>query len=407
MTRHSDYTSLDSTPYKFTVSTSLGNVTIPQLGGTLTLNGRDSKIHVTDYDVGGYNLVYSSADVYTHGASSEKRVLLLYGLAGETHEFAFPSKLGKPTVEGDDGTLRTQTVGSTVVVQWDVTETRKVLHYGSNLDVYLLWRKDACNYWVLELEAASSIGNYTSRNKETVIAKAGYLLRTASRLSTSLYLTGDLNTTSTLEIIAGHPGSNNLYFNGAKIAGVKSTNGRLSATLTYSEPTIDIPDLSSLEWKYIDSLPEIQSTYDDSAWTKADHRNTINDARDDWGTVFALKTPTSLVAGDYGYHTGSLIYRGHFTACGDESYLYLSTQGGSGFGHSVWINSTYLGSFNGAGVPSGVNQTLLIPSDSLSSGKQYVITVLIDRKWNTPLFSRFRARGFFQGKIRHDVLILA
>jgi len=42
--RHSDYTTLASTPYKFTVSTeAAGNVTIPQLGGTLTLNGRDSK----------------------------------------------------------------------------------------------------------------------------------------------------------------------------------------------------------------------------------------------------------------------------------------------------------------------------------------------------------------------------
>lgn len=384
MTRHSDYTSLDSTSYSFSVPTSLGNVSIPQLGGTLTLNGRDSKIHVTDYDVGGYNLVYSSADIYTHGASSEKRVLLLYGLAGETHEFAFPSQLGKPTVEGDDSTVKIQTIGSAVAVQWDVTETRKVLHYGSNLDVYLLWRNDAFNYWVLELEAASPVGNYTSQTKDTVIAKAGYLLRAASKSGTSLYLTGDLNATCTLEIIAGLPGSNNIYFNGAKVAGVESANGRLSATLTYSAPTLDIPDLSSLEWKYIDSLPEAQSTYDDSAWTKANHRNTTNDARDNWGTVFTLKTPTSLVAGDYGYHTGSLIYRGHFTANGNESTLYLSTQGGSGFGHSVWINTTYLGSFDGAGVPSGVNQTLSIPSNSLSRGRNYVITVLIDRKWILP-----------------------
>lgn len=384
MTRHSDYTSLESTPYSFTVPTSQGNVTIPQLGGNLILNGRDSKIHVTDYDVGGYNVVYSSADIYTHGKSSEKQVLLLYGLIGETHEFAFLSKLGKPTVEGDDSTVRIQTVGSTVVVQWEVTEERKVLHYGSNLDVYLLWRNDAFNYWVLELEAASPVGNYTSQTKDTVIAKSGYLLRTASQSGTSLYLTGDLNTTSTLEIIAGLPGSNIVYFNGAKVSNVKSANGRLSATLGYSAPAIDIPDLASLSWKYIDSLPEIQPTYDDSAWTEASHPNTTNNARDNWGTVFALKTPTSLLSGDYGYHTGSLIYRGHFAAHGNETSLYLSTQGGSGFGHSVWINSTYLGSFDGAGVPGGVNQSLSIPSNLLSRGKNYVISVLIDRELPPP-----------------------
>lgn len=378
VTRHSDYTSIDATPYTLTVPTSAGNVTIPQLGGTLTLNGRDSKVQVTDYNVGGHNLLYSSADIYTHGATGEKKVLLLYGLAGETHEFAFPSTLGKPTIEGDSSTVKVETVGSTVAVQWDVTEERKVLHYGSNLDVYLLWRNSAFNYWVLELEAASPTSNYTSEGKETVIANAGYLLRAAEKVGTALYLTGDLNATTTLEVIAGLPGSNNIYFNGAKVSGVKSANGRLTATLNYSPPSIDVPDLSSLEWKYIDSLPEIQDSYDDSAWTVADHTNTTNDARDVWGTIFELSTPTSLIAGDYGYHTGSLIYRGHFLANGNESTLYLETQGGSGFGHSVWINSTYLGSFNGAGVPSGTNQTFTIPAGTLRKGQEYTITLLID-----------------------------
>lgn len=376
--RHSDYTSRDSTDYTFTVPTSVGSVTIPQLGGTLTLNGRDSKFHVTDYDVGGHNLIYSSAEIYTHGATGGKRVLILYAAAGETHEFAFPAELGKPTIEGDSSTVKIETVGSANAVQWEVTQERKVLHYGSHLDVYLLWRNEAFNYWVLELEAASPVSNHTALNKETVIAKAGYLLRTATKEGTSLYLTGDLNATSTLEIIAGLPGSNNLYFNGARVPDVKSANGRLSATLTYSPPSLNVPDLSALEWKYIDSLPEIQASYDDSLWTKADKVDTSNTARDDQGNVLTLKTPTSLISGDYGYHTGSLIYRGHFTASGNESSLYLTTQGGSGFGHSVWVNSTYLGSFNGAGTPGGYNQTLSLLPASLARGGEYVITVLID-----------------------------
>lgn len=382
VTRHSDYTSLDVTPYTLTVPTaSDGNVTIPQLGGTLTLQGRDSKVQVTDYDVGGYNLVYSSADVYTHGASGERRVLLLYGLAGETHELAFPADLGEPTVEGDDGgTVKIETVGSTVVVQWDVTEERKVLHYGSNLDVYLLWRNDAFNYWVLELEAAAPTGNYTSQSKkDAVIARAGYLLRTATKVDTALHLTGDLNATTTLEVIAGPPNSSDIYFNGAKVSGVTSAHGRLTATLAYSPPTIDLPDLSALAWKYIDSLPEVRADYDDAAWTAADRANTTNNFRDAWGTVFALRTPTSLLAGDYGYHTGSLLYRGRFVAAGNESALHLETQGGSGFGHSVWLNGTHLGSFGGAGTPGGVNQTFpLGAGGALVRGEHYVLTVVID-----------------------------
>lgn len=48
--RHSDFRSQESTPYKFTVPTKAeGNVTIPQLGGTLTLNGRDSKTIVSAF----------------------------------------------------------------------------------------------------------------------------------------------------------------------------------------------------------------------------------------------------------------------------------------------------------------------------------------------------------------------
>jgi hypothetical protein len=376
--RHSDYTSRASTDYTFTVPTTIGNVTIPQLGGTLTLNGRDSKFHVTDYDVGGHNLIYSSAEIYTHGDTGGKRVLILYGAAGETHEFALPAKLGKPTIEGDSSTVKVETVGPANAVQWEVTQERKVLHYGSNLDVYLLWRNEAFNYWVLELEAASPVGNYTAQNKESVIANGGYLLRTATRSGTALYLTGDLNATTPLEIIAGLPGSNNIYFNGAKVPGVKSASGRLSATLTYSPPSIKIPSLSALEWKYIDSLPEIQASYDDSLWTKADKVNTSNTFRGESGNVLTLKTPTSLISGDYGYHTGSLIYRGHFTARGNESSLDLTVSGGPGFGHSVWVNSTYLGSFNGAGTPNDYNQTLSLPSASLVRGGKYVITILID-----------------------------
>ncbi|KAI0971732.1 glycoside hydrolase family 35 protein [Xylaria arbuscula] len=375
--RHSPYESLESTPYTFSVSTSAGNVTIPQLGGTLTLNGRDSKIHVTDYDVGGINLVYSSADIYTYGKTDEKRVLLVYGLDGETHELAFPSKLGKPIVEG--GAAKIQTKGETVVVQWQVTQTKKILHYGSNLDVYLLWRNDAFKYWKLELESPAPIGNYSSSSKDTVIAKAGYLLRTATKSGTSLHLTGDLNATADLEIIAGLPGSNNVYFNGEKVPGIKSVNGRLTGELVYAPPNIKLPDLAALEWKAIDSLPEIKPSYDDSAWIVANHTMTNNTSYDETYFIeFSLKTPTSLIAGDYGFGAGSLVYRGSFAAFGNETSLYLSTTGGGGFGHSAWLNETFLGSWTGSQA-SSYNQTLKLSRTlKLARGETYVITVLID-----------------------------
>lgn len=47
------------------INTSVGHLLVPQIGGNLTLNGRDSKIHVTDYDVGIHKLIYSSAEIFT------------------------------------------------------------------------------------------------------------------------------------------------------------------------------------------------------------------------------------------------------------------------------------------------------------------------------------------------------
>lgn len=322
-------------------------------------------------------MIYSSAEIYTHTASSGKRVLLLYGLAGETHELAFSSTLGKPTVEG--GSVKTRKKKSTYVVQWEVTEKRKVLHYGNKLDVYLLWRNEAFNYWALQLESPAPIGNYTSQNKEIVIAKAGYLLRTAVKSGNSLRLTGDLNSTVNLEILTSTRGVRNVYFNDKRLHLTRSKHGRLSATLEYTRPSLSLPDLSTLPWKQIDSLPEIHPSYSDSAWRSASNLQTNNTMRDETGNVFQLKTPTSLIASDYGFHTGSLIYRGHFTATGNESTLYLSTAGGLSFGHSVWLNSTHIGSWAGNSTARSYNQTLSLPSNlTLTPSHPNVLTVVID-----------------------------
>lgn len=64
--RHANYSSLVSITYRLTVPTSQGVINIPQLSSSLTINGRDSKIHVTDYDLGGsIRLLYSTADIFT------------------------------------------------------------------------------------------------------------------------------------------------------------------------------------------------------------------------------------------------------------------------------------------------------------------------------------------------------
>lgn len=212
--------------------------------------------------------------------------------------------------------------------------------------------------------STSSIGNTAS-----VIVEAGYLVRSVSINNKALHINGDLNATVPIKVLGAPAGLNSLHFNSAKLDyKVDSVTGEWSSTLQYNEPKIDLPDLSSLSWKYLDNLPEIQSTYDDSAWTKADHTTSTN--------PFKLQTPTSLFSSDYGYHTGVLIYRGHFTATGSESTFVIRTQGGSAFGSSVWLNSTYLGSWAGIDRADSNNSTYTLPN--LTAGKTYIFTVVID-----------------------------
>ncbi|KAF8449791.1 hypothetical protein BGX38DRAFT_1092416, partial [Terfezia claveryi] len=81
--------------------------------------------------------------------------------------------------------------------------------------------------------------------------------------------------------------------------------------LPFEAPKFALPNLSELSWRYADSLTEIRDNYDDRAWTVADKTKTLN-ARQQ-------TTPTILYAGEYGYHTGSPLWRGHFVAGKSEN----------------------------------------------------------------------------------------
>lgn len=366
--RHGNFTSLESTSYTLSVSTSIGNVTIPQLGGSLTLNGRDSKIHVTDYDIAGINMIYSSAEVFTWAKGvGSSRVLILYGGEGETHEAAFPSSTGKPQlIEGFGVSIMQKE--SSWVLHWQVNTSRKVVKL-DDLYVYLVWRNEAYNYWVLELPAADPIGNFTSSCKERVIVNAGYLIRSAKILDNNLALTGDVNVTTKLEVLSAPVAVSSLTFNDLPLSTSKTQVGNLAATVQYRQPNIQIPNLSQLQWKFVDSLPEIQSSFNDATYKALTHTSSNNPRN--------LSTPKSLYAMDYGYHAGSFIYRGHFTANSLETTASLNVSGGVGFGHSIWLNQTFLGSWPGAvGIQTCIHN-LTFPS-KLETGKPYVLTVLID-----------------------------
>lgn len=55
--------------------------------------------------------------------------------------------------------------------------------------------------WSLELSAPAPVGNYSLPAKSSVIVNAGYLLRTADIPGDTLYLTGDMKATTSVELI--------------------------------------------------------------------------------------------------------------------------------------------------------------------------------------------------------------
>ncbi|CAG7957526.1 unnamed protein product [Penicillium olsonii] len=368
--RHNDYSSQASVDYKLKVPTSAGQLTIPQLSGSLTLSGRDSKVHVVDYDVAGTKILYSSAEVFTWTKSGKSKILVLYGGPGEHHELAVSSKSKASVIEGSESSITTKQVGKAVVIGWDVSTTRRIVQVG-DLKILLLDRNSAYNYWVPQLPSKGKSPGYSSQKTaaSALIVKAGYLVRTAYVEGSDLHLTADFNATTPIEVIGAPSNAKNLVINGEKAQVKVDKNGIWSSSVKYTAPKVKLPTLKSLKWKSIDTLPEIQNSYDDSAWVSADHTTTPN-------TANALKTPTSLFASDYGFHTGYLLFRGHFTATGEEKSLFLRTQGGTAFGSSVWLNETYVGSWGGISINADNNATYTLPS--LTKGKAYVFTVVVD-----------------------------
>jgi len=111
----------------------------------LTLSARDSKWHVTDYDLGGTNLLYSTAEIFTWKKFDNKTVLVVYGGPGEVHELAATSTSPPIVVEGFNVT--TQNTNGTSMLNWQTSSTRRVVQIG-NLFIYILDRNSAYNYWV-------------------------------------------------------------------------------------------------------------------------------------------------------------------------------------------------------------------------------------------------------------------
>ncbi|EEY23389.1 beta-galactosidase [Verticillium alfalfae VaMs.102] len=362
ISRHTQYDTVDRVPYKLKIETTgHGGLVIPQLGDSLYLTRRDSKIHVSDYSVGEHTLVYSSAEVFTWKKYDDKTVLVLYGGPDEHHEIAIEGAGSADSEVLEGSGVKIEDRDGYTIVAWDVTTHRKLVRVHQDLYIYLVVRNEAYNFWV---PPTGSGGDYGTSD---VILKAGYLVRTANVDASTLALVGDVNGTTPIEIVGGAPADlKTLTWNGRELSFEQSSHGVITAMVDFSPPEIKLPCFSQLKWKTIDSLPEIQSSYDDSLWTGADLTTSPNDK-------FPIKTPVSLYAGDYGFHTGSVIYRGYFSATTAESTLNITLQGGHAF-RRFHLGSTTSTSAPWPGSPSAQSGTLTRALPSLKPDTSHVLT---------------------------------
>ena len=82
-----------------------------------------------------------------------------------------------------------------------------------------------------------------------------------------------------------------------------------------------------------------------------------------------------LIAGDYGFHTGNLLWRAHFTASGGETAFSANVTGGTAFGFSAWLDSNFIGSWEGDSLNWIYEKELKFPA-ALAKGSKHVITIL-------------------------------
>lgn len=320
--------------------------------------------------VSAINLLYSTAEVLTWKSYDSKTVLVLYGGDGENHEAAFSMLEGFGDRIQTNSRIEAQIINGTLILNWSVSPTRIIVPVSQNLIVYMVDRNEAYNIWVLDLPNESPVYNFTDTSNTTVIVRAGYLLRTAAIYGQTLSLTGDVNTTTDIEVMGAPSNITTLSFNGQFITTTTTSYGSLTGTVTYNYPTFYLPTLSELNWKTSNSLPETSPAYDDSLWTRADLTASSNPRN--------ITTPTSFYASDYGYNTGNLLYRGHYVVTGKEKNLTLSVSGGTAFAYSVWLNNTFLGSWKGHPADETYHLTLPIPS-GLHVRESAVIALLLDQ----------------------------
>jgi beta-galactosidase GanA len=351
--------------FTFPIDTPDGSYPVP-----LTINGQDAKLLIANYDMDGQHLVYSTSEIMTHLAQADGDLALLHGRPGETGQtvLRYPSQ---PTVTVLSGTATSAWDATTGDLRLDYTHsglTELRITGGGRRPLTLLLADDATadTFWRQDTAAGP------------VLVRGPELIRTATMRGPVLALTGDTSTGNSLE--AWTPARTTVVtWNGIPVSTKPTPAGSLATERDLPDPApVTLPTLT--DWKTTSESPESDPSFVDSTWAVTDKTSTNSTTKPPAGQPV-------LTADDYGFHTGDVWYRGHYTVTGTAADTISLTYGGGGAGLlQVWLDGAYLGQNV---LPTGVSAppttgtaTFTIPPNLRTAGAHEISVMVRDDSHN-------------------------
>ena len=279
----------DVIDFSFDIETTFGPLHVPKSTQSLRLNGRQSKVIVTNYLFGSSRVVYSTASVFFAGKIGTRDVLFLYGDSDQEHEAVLllkgTSGLGTrsrvPQIRFSASGMGANTMISILdgakglFTVWD-SDTQLVLYCDTETTekFFVPLTPKPSKYPV-----ANSFHNYWQLGtNDSVIVGGPHLVREASFQGSHLFLSGDLNESTTLTVIAPSfvtaVNWNDQVVEPDTDAPPPTKIGGFVGRLRMKRSIagVRLPELS--EWKFRDGIPEILREFSDDNWIVADHTST-------------------------------------------------------------------------------------------------------------------------------------
>jgi beta-galactosidase GanA len=352
LVRHADRRTATDLSTTLDWSTPDGDYVVP-----VRVNGRDAKILVAGYDLGGQRLVWSNSEILTHVTVQDRDVAVLYGRDGEQGSTVLRYS-SAPNVQVLEGAVRSSFNGKDLRLDYTHSGLARVLISGGGRPPMLLLLgtdQTAAQFWRLDTAAGP------------VLVRGTSLVRDASVAGDWLVLRADTDQPGHVEVFAP---ARRVVVGGKFLATRRTPSGSLLGSLPGPRP-VTLPALT--DWQFRAEPP----AFGESGWTVADKTTTVSPIKP--------KTLPVLYADEYGYHYGNVWYRGAFTASGTEKTVSVNAITGKRGSYLVWLNGKYLGSAAG-GTQADSEQPVnpdpgrgdfAVPDGLLAAGSPATLSVLV------------------------------